>query len=410
MKLTTKQSELLQLLLCQLLTAVGTSAPRTASARTYNKLTSGSISIGNYVSSELLNETGLQSNALCLWKCWATSCAVAIVKEAEILECQMLVINTVSEPGLINSSFVARKIRLEPGVKIWKADDFEQQVLRGTDSGRLLEYLASRNVTHKRVHIPNNSVKIFAEFLLHQPAVSSLVGCVDKCSEVPACRGIVFNSSNCSLLTDYPLCRWFEQPPGSSELAVYEFHTVATQQCFETVNLRVSDALSFDRLWAEYKTGFGTYHSNYFVGLEWLHNRTSAQPNNNRFRVDLLYWNDTYIYAYYLNVLILAESTNYMLSNFTFAAAGGLEDCLVKESNRQFVTRDRGSSNCIKTPHWHNCCHDSGPFGKYFNYPTALNVPVADRAKGIVWACNAPKNITDGWYYSFKQLEMLMLT
>uniref|UniRef100_A0A1I8HZX2 Fibrinogen C-terminal domain-containing protein n=1 Tax=Macrostomum lignano TaxID=282301 RepID=A0A1I8HZX2_9PLAT len=386
MKLNAKQSELLQLLLCQLLTAVSYAAVIDSS---YDQVTSGSVDIGSYVSSGLLNATGLHTNSHCLMKCWATSCAVAIVKEAAILECRMLVINTASEPGLSNGSFVAREFQLEEGVQIWKARDFEQQVLRGTDSGRLLEYLAPRNVTHKRVHIPNNSVKIFAAFLQHQPAVSSLIGCVDKCSELLACRGIVFNSSNCSLLTDYPLCRWFEQPPNSSELAVYEFYTVGTRQCFETVNLRVSDALSFDRLWAEYKTGFGTYHSNYFAGLEWLHNRTSAQPSNNRFRVDLLYWNDTYIYAYYLNLLILAESTNYTVSNFTFAAAGGLGNCLFQGSNRQFVTRDRGWSEChncavrYEQPYWHGCCHNSGPFGKYFNYPTALNVSVADRAKGI---------------------------
>uniref|UniRef100_A0A1I8J7L2 WSC domain-containing protein n=1 Tax=Macrostomum lignano TaxID=282301 RepID=A0A1I8J7L2_9PLAT len=425
----------------------------------YDQVTSGSVDIGSYVSSGLLNATGLHTNSHCLMKCWATSCAVAIVKEAAILECRMLVINTASEPGLSNGSFIAREIRLEDGAQIWKARDFEQQVLRGTDSGRLLEYLAPRNVTHKRVHIPNNSVKIFAAFLQHQPAVSSLIGCVDKCSELLACRGIVFNSSNCSLLTDYPLCRWFEQPPNSSELTVYEFYTVGTRQCFETVNLRVSDALNFDRLWAEYKTGFGTYHSNYFAGLEWLHNRTSAQPNNNRFRVDLLYWNDTYIYAYYLNLLILAESTNYTVSNSTYAPAGGLGNCLFQGLNRQFVTRDRGWGNCghncavtyeqphwhgcchysgpfgkyfnyptalnfitrdrgwidcqhncavrYAQPHWHKCCHSSGPFCKYFNYPTALNVPVVDRAKGIVWAANAPKNITDGWYYSFKQLQLL---
>uniref|UniRef100_A0A1I8FHT4 RYDR_ITPR domain-containing protein n=1 Tax=Macrostomum lignano TaxID=282301 RepID=A0A1I8FHT4_9PLAT len=231
---------------------------------------------------ELLNETGLQSNALSACGSAAGNVITALSQSSrklEILECQMLVISTL-------------KIRLEPGVKIWKADDFEQQVLRGTDSGRLLEYLASRNVTHKRVHIPNNS-----------PAVSSLVGCVDKCSEVPACRGIVFKLQQLLSAHRLPRCA-LSSLRGSSELAVYEFHTVATQQCFETVNLRVSDALSFDRLWGR-----------------WLHTPDSAQPNNNRFRVDLLYWNDTYIYAYYLNVLILAESTNYMLSNFTFAAA-----------------------------------------------------------------------------------------
>uniref|UniRef100_A0A1I8J9R4 SET domain-containing protein n=1 Tax=Macrostomum lignano TaxID=282301 RepID=A0A1I8J9R4_9PLAT len=343
-------------------------------------------------------ETGVRSDVLCLWKCWATSCAVAVVKKAAILECQVLVIYNASEPGLSSSSFVAREIRPEDGVQIWKAGDFEQQLLRGTDAA----YLVDRNVTHKRVHIPSNSVKIIAAFLQHQPAVSSLVRCVDKCSEVPACRGIVFNSSNCSLLTDYPLCRWFEQPPNSSELAVYEFYTVGTQQCFETVNLRVSDALSFDRLWAEYKTGFGTYHGNYFAGLEWLHNRTSALPSN-RFRVDLLYWNDAYIYAYYLNVLIQAESTNYTISAYTYAPAGGLDDGLIQGLNRQFVTRDRGWSVCFSNcavqyeqPHWHACCHNSGPFGKYFNYPTALNVSAADRAKGIFWYRNAPTNITDG--------------
>uniref|UniRef100_A0A1I8IX12 Fibrinogen C-terminal domain-containing protein n=1 Tax=Macrostomum lignano TaxID=282301 RepID=A0A1I8IX12_9PLAT len=301
----------------------------------------------------------------------------------------------------------------------WKASCGGQSALVFND--RLLsfhtEYLAARSVTRKRVYIPNNSAKIFATRLVPEPTVSTLIGCVAKCSATPStCRGILFNSSNCSLLNDYPLCRWFGQPPGSPEFAVYEFYTVLTQQCFETVNLRVSDALSFDRLWADYKAGFGTYHDNYFVGLEWLHTRTSAQPSNNRFRVDLLYWDDTYIYAYYVNIHILAESTNYTLSAYTFVPGGGLGNCLFGPFNMQFMTRDRGWSDCaancavVFLPHWHKCCHCSGPFGRYFNYPYALNVSAADRAKGIVWASNAPSNVTDGWYYSFKQLEILMLT
>uniref|UniRef100_A0A1I8IFM3 Kinase n=2 Tax=Macrostomum lignano TaxID=282301 RepID=A0A1I8IFM3_9PLAT len=278
------------------------------------------------------------------------------------------------------------------------------------------DYLAARNMTRKWLLIPSNSAKIFAAWLLHQPAASSLTACVAKCSEVPACRGILFssNSSNCSLLTDYPLCRWFERPPSSSQL--YEFYTVRTQQCFETVNLRVSDALSFDRHWAEYRTGFGAYHSNYFAGLEWLHKRTGEQPSSNRFRVDLLYWNDTYIYAYYLNVVILSEIKNFTVAAYTYlsVSGGGLEDDLFAGPGAQFLTRDHGVSHCgsavscaeIYLPHWHGCCHRSGPFGKYFNYPTAVNVSAADRAKGIVCHWHYQVDVQHCKYISKERLAL----
>ncbi|PAA70998.1 hypothetical protein BOX15_Mlig022000g1 [Macrostomum lignano] len=403
MKLTAKHSELLQLLLWKLLTAMsfayGCQPP--------------TLKLTRFPGCPADPGSGWRS----LQPVTEQQCAMLCAKQSW---CAALSLDAASIADGIGQLGECRLFTAETALIGWNSSCGGQSGLASSDrlSSFQTEYLAARNVTVKRVHIPNNSVKIFAAFLQHQPAASSLIGCVAKCSELPACRGIVFNSSNCSLLTDYPLCRWFEQPPNSSELAVYEFHTVGTQQCFETVNLRVSDALSFDRLWAEYKTGFGTYHGNYFAGLEWLHARTSAQPSSNRFRVDLLYWNDTYIYAYYLNVLILAESTNYTVSEFTFEPGGGLHQNLFVDKNIQFQTRDRGLSTCsygqncaqMFQPQWHTCCHSSGPFGRYFNYPTALNVSAADRAKGIVWASNAPTNITDGHYYSFKQLEILMLT
>ena len=149
--------------------------------------------------------------------------------------------------------------------------------------------------------------------------------------------------------------------------------------------------------------------------MQRLHNITSSLPVS-QLRVDLLFWNDTYIYARYSDFRILDESTNYTILKTAIAKSTASAGCLAT-SNTPFMTRDRGWSYCGSwsrvcaekyVPHWHTCCHCAGPFGKFYNYPDALKIPV--RATGISWSDNAPKNATyDVHYYSFKQLEMLLM-
>uniref|UniRef100_A0A1I8IQF3 Lipase_3 domain-containing protein n=1 Tax=Macrostomum lignano TaxID=282301 RepID=A0A1I8IQF3_9PLAT len=160
------------------------------------------------------------------------------------------------------------------------------------------------------------------------------------------CSGVVLNSTGCSLLTDAPLCRWYQWPTANfSAENTFDYYCTTGGQCYETVTLRVSSAISFNRLWADFKTGFGAYHADYFVGMEWLH-RTTRNLTNSLMRIDLLYWNDVYIYARYKDFRILDESTRYTIQVLALNSESTAVASCLAPTNTPFMTRDRGTSRC----------------------------------------------------------------
>ncbi|XP_060656264.1 angiopoietin-related protein 7-like [Drosophila nasuta] len=129
------------------------------------------------------------------------------------------------------------------------------------------------------------------------------------------------------------------------------------------IQQRVGGNEDFNRDWATYRKGFGSYESDFFLGLEKIHRITSLQ----RFElyIHLVAVNGSVFNAGYDDFKISDEGNGYVLS------LGKFDGTIIKDAMRhseilKFTTIDRdndkfGDGNCAveyKTGWWHNNCYD----------------------------------------------------
>ena len=161
---------------------------------------------------------------------------------------------------------------------------------------------------------------------------------------------------------------------------------------------RVDNTTDFIRDWSEYKTGFGNEVSNYWIGLDTLHDLTQSER---RLQVYLETFEPTLediAVVFYDQFSVGNESTFYKLSISGYS--GEIGDGLAFSNNMMFSTRDQDhdthNNSCSRSYHcswWMTSCFVSCPTGIYTNdgYLTAY-------AKGIVW------RPWKEYYYSMKRL------
>ncbi|XP_034104829.1 fibrinogen-like protein 1 [Drosophila albomicans] len=141
------------------------------------------------------------------------------------------------------------------------------------------------------------------------------------------------------------------------------------------IQQRVGGNESFNRDWATYRKGFGSYRSDFFLGLEKIHRITSLQ----RFElyIHLVALNGSTYNARYDDFKMSDEDSGYKLSLGKFSGTI-IEDAMRHSENWKFVTFDRdndiGDGNCAviyKSGWWHkNCynCNLNAPYGPNLNW------------------------------------------
>ncbi|KAH8391161.1 hypothetical protein KR215_008178, partial [Drosophila sulfurigaster] len=127
------------------------------------------------------------------------------------------------------------------------------------------------------------------------------------------------------------------------------------------IQQRVGGNESFNMDWATYRKGFGSYKSDFFLGLEKIHRITSLQRHE--LYIHLVAVNGSTYNARYDDFKISDEDSGYELSLGKFS--GNInEDAMRVGENMKFTTFDRDNdigdnNNCAvqyKSGWWHSSC------------------------------------------------------
>uniref|UniRef100_A0A1I8IAS8 Fibrinogen C-terminal domain-containing protein n=1 Tax=Macrostomum lignano TaxID=282301 RepID=A0A1I8IAS8_9PLAT len=178
---------------------------------------------------------------------------------------------------------------------------------------------------------------------------------------------VAFNSS--SGLCDHFRCRLGLSHCRKCRNANKEAQRVWTagSDCWTTVQHRVSGSVDFYRNWTQYQSEFGEGPDrNYWIGLNSLHALTASGPR--KLRILMKAWNDSEHWAEYSNFSVGPESDNYRLR--------------------------------FKGAWWFSNCHCAHLNGEYKDPSAAIGGVFAE---GVIW------RKTFGYYYSLKEIEMLLL-
>ena len=125
---------------------------------------------------------------------------------------------------------------------------------------------------------------------------------------------------------------------------------------------RVDNSINFERNWTAYKQGFGNLRSNFWLGLDAIHNLTKKGA---MFRVDLIRTDGKRESVKYSHFKIADESDNYRLDVSGFS--GSFSNAFVNSNGVMFSTADRDNdphdeAHCaalLRGGWWHVSCFDS---------------------------------------------------
>jgi len=101
---------------------------------------------------------------------------------------------------------------------------------------------------------------------------------------------------------------------------------------------RYNGRVSFKRSWYEYAHGFGAFDSEFWLGLEHVHELTKNRTHE--LRVDLTSFSDEHGWAKYKDFKIASSSDNYRLSFQRGSYTGNAGDALSFHNNVPFSTHD----------------------------------------------------------------------
>ncbi|XP_050092561.1 ficolin-2-like [Anopheles aquasalis] len=142
---------------------------------------------------------------------------------------------------------------------------------------------------------------------------------------------------------------------------------------------RFDGSTDFYRNWTEYRDGFGDLEKEFWLGLEKMHQITTARAHE--LIVEMKDFNGTYIYAHYTAFKIGGESEPYRLKSLgTYSGTAG--DSISHNKRMKFTTKDRdndllGDTQCAQLTAgawWHNDCTYVNLNGRYLNadYKTSV--------------------------------------
>ncbi|XP_067296618.1 microfibril-associated glycoprotein 4-like [Pseudorasbora parva] len=135
------------------------------------------------------------------------------------------------------------------------------------------------------------------------------------------------------------------------------------------IQRRMDGSVNFYQPWKEYKSGFGNVQSEYWLGLENMHQLTRNRKY--MLRVDLEDFDGRTGFAQYSTFSVGPETDGYRLqvSGFTDGGAG---DSLAYHNGMKFTTFDKDQDpevgNCAKQyigAFWYKACHSTNPNGVY---------------------------------------------
>ncbi|XP_069114612.1 angiopoietin-related protein 6-like [Argopecten irradians] len=135
------------------------------------------------------------------------------------------------------------------------------------------------------------------------------------------------------------------------------------------IQKRFDGSISMDRLWNEYKNGFGDTSGEYWIGLETMHQVTTNNPTS--LLVLLESWAGVMKYALYETFTIASEHEKYRIDVSGYSGTAG--DCLdtTGHNHMKFSTRDNDNdlthNSCakvFKSGYWYagcSACNINGP-------------------------------------------------
>ena len=167
---------------------------------------------------------------------------------------------------------------------------------------------------------------------------------------------------------------------------------------------RYDGSEDFNRLWADYKFGFGNRCGEFWLGLDTMHSLTTGGSYG--LRVFLEAWNGDQFWSEYSSIMIGPESDKFRLtiSGYTPHPTQPAGDSMTVHNNRLFTTEDQDNDNAVV----YNCAsawnggwwYDQGAVAK----ATGLYLAGGpDDASGINWYSIYTN------YYSFKSMEMALI-
>ena len=181
--------------------------------------------------------------------------------------------------------------------------------------------------------------------------------------------------------------------------------TIASMHDGSVVFLHRQDAsINFTRPWVDYRNGFGSPDTNYWIGLDHLHTLTSSRAYG--LIIDMTAWDGKTFWAGYFKFSVGPESGNYTLNVTDYDWDSTLPDEMWYNNGMMFTSYDRDNDkwsggNCArdrKGGWWYDHCSHVNPTGLY------LCGCVCD-VTGIVWW------LTPGycWFYSFKRVTFTLI-
>ncbi|XP_062582754.1 fibroleukin-like [Saccostrea cucullata] len=132
------------------------------------------------------------------------------------------------------------------------------------------------------------------------------------------------------------------------------------------IQRRVEGSTDFNRTWNEYKEGFGSLHSSYWIGNDVIHQLTKNRPS---LYVSITLTNGTTLYQQYKEFSVNNETDNYRLY-LNGPTEGTLGDSMMNTgfhladlSGMYFSTPDRDNDRSST----YHCAIDFGGGGWWFN-------------------------------------------
>ncbi|BFZ21239.1 hypothetical protein BsWGS_24278 [Bradybaena similaris] len=143
------------------------------------------------------------------------------------------------------------------------------------------------------------------------------------------------------------------------------------------IQRRTTGNVDFYKRWTEYKIGFGIPTTDFWIGLDVIHQLTSQ--GFNELRIDMQYNSQNY-FAHYLNFTVADELSKYRL--FVRAYTGTAGDSFTYHSGMMFSTYDSDNDNSSM-----NCA--SNLFGAWWfgdcNFSNLNGLWGANNNSGVNW-------------------------
>ncbi|XP_022094717.1 fibrinogen-like protein 1 [Acanthaster planci] len=191
-------------------------------------------------------------------------------------------------------------------------------------------------------------------------------------------------------------------PPGLEPMEVY-CDMVTDGGGWTVVQRRQDGTVNFDRVFEDYRQGFGDRAGEFWLGNTALRGLTE-DTDNVQLRIDMWDWEDNYRYATYNGFRV--SGSDFTLSFISGSYDGTAGDSLSYHNGMGFTTRDHdvdraSGGNCgvwLYSGWWFDLCHRANLNGRYKNELDATTGMEQDQ--GIQWMA------WKGNQYSLKKAEM----